>query len=195
METNVIISELSAILAKIKEEEVAANKKSSLSIAPGLRFASTIIESRILDLKIEESTLRDSLPANVDNDLEKIELPIELPVPANIIAFRDRKGVIDIDVTEEHHFTTYTFEEMKNALIDDCERYLKTGEMHISAFSDCHPEEPSTDYYVGVKENLEALAVRFKGDDSGKRLAYLYDMYKNKEIETIFRIQVEDNEI
>jgi hypothetical protein len=69
METNAIISELSAILAKIKEEEVGANKKSSLSISPGLRFASTIIESRILDLKIEESTLRDSPPANVDSNI------------------------------------------------------------------------------------------------------------------------------
>ena len=184
METNAIISELSAILAKIKEEEVAANKKSSLSIAPGLRFASTIIESRILDLKTEESTSRDS----------KLE-SIELPAPANIIAFRDNQGVIDIDVTEECDFTTYKFDEIKNALMDDCKRYVETGKLPNSTFSDCHPEEPSTDYYVGVKENLEALTVRFRGDDSGKLLAYLYDMYKNKEIETIFRIQVEDNEI
>lgn len=189
METNTIISELNTILAKIKEEENAANKQSDTSVAPGLRFATAIIESRILDLKIEDSTTRDSDLASFDGNLEIIELP----TPANIVAFRDRKGVIDIDVTEEHHFTTYTLEEMKNALMDDCERYLKTGEMHISAFSDCHSEEPSTDYYVGVKENLEAVVVKLEDGDHEKKLTHLYSMYKNEEIETIFRVQVEDD--
>jgi hypothetical protein len=189
METNAIISELSAILAKIKEEEVAANKKSSLSISPGLRFASTIIESRILDLKIEESTLRDSLPANVDSNSESIEFT----TPSNVIAFRDNEGVIDIDVTEESDFTIYTFDEIKSALMNSCNLYLRSGEMPISTFSDCHFDEPSTDYYVGVKENLEALVVKLEGGDYEKKLTLLYSMYKNEEIETIFRVQVEDD--
>jgi hypothetical protein len=189
METNAIISELSTVLEKINEEESAANKESNFSVAPGLRFAAAIIESRILDLKIEESTSRDSIPTNVDSNSGTIELP----TPANIIAFRDSKGVIDIDVTEEHHFTTYTFDDMKNALMDDCKHYHETGEMPNSAFSDCHPEEPSTDYYVGVKENLDALVVNLEGDNYADKLAYLYDMYKKGEVETIFRVQVEDD--
>lgn len=182
METNAIISELSTVLKKINEEKSAANKGRNSSVSPGLRFAAAIIESRILDLKIEESSSRDS-------DSESIELL----TPENIIAFRNSESVIDIYITEEHHFTICSFDEIENALIDNCKHYRETGSMPVSAFSDCSPEEPSTDYYVGVKKNLDALAVKFEGDKYANKLAYLYDMYKKGEVETIFRVQVEDN--
>lgn len=171
-------SKLSTLIAERDTLESAHKQNpSSLTYEDGLKIG--IIKGQIAALEGNIIVVRPN--------------PVKPNGTDGITAYRHQNGNIEIDVPDEFDTNVSAFDDIKRDLFHHCNKFKDTGLMPSQAFSDCYPEEPSTDYYVGVTPELDIITVHPTDDLCDIYLVELFESFRKEKLIELFRVKVENN--